>query len=59
MAKDFSYAWEGEDTKRRSLDNAHRKEIEEYDPDTGLFSDEDDAPLDDPYFDLHTDSGAY
>jgi hypothetical protein len=59
MAKAGSYRWEGEDTKRRSQDEAHRQEVEEYDPDTGLFSDEDNTPLDDPYFELHTEAGPY
>ncbi|MEK9748242.1 MAG: hypothetical protein VW443_04750 [Pseudomonadales bacterium] len=34
-------------------------EDEEYDPKTVLFSDEDRDVLEDPYFELHTESGPF
>ncbi len=61
MAKVGSYSWEGREKIRKDREIADRREIEEYDPDTGRFADEVDPIFveEDPYFDLWTDGGPF
>lgn len=41
------------------MKNPDNQEVEVYNADTGLYDDETDMVLEDPYFDYHTFSGLY